>query len=182
MGHMNWKASLIVVAALAWPASAAEITVLGLKLGAPLTLPRCANRDTKPCISSSDLAYRNAKQGEKVVHVDNVNPPFAKYDPEVRLLAGKIEAVGIYTQGVSTQQAAYDALVEKFGNPLSVEQIPVQNAFGAQYKIIEATWQTVDVSVEFRGATDTLTMGWIFVQTPKYSSAPALPTKPTPKL
>ena len=87
----------------------------------------------------------------------------------IMLLDGKPEQVSLKTDGMEQQERLYALLVAKYGTPTQSNITQLQNAMGARYQGIEASWQLKNMTVQFYGMLDSPREGYIIASTTKGS-------------
>lgn len=85
----------------------------------------------------------------------------------ILMLDGVPEQVSLSTDGVESQDRLYALLIEKYGPPSETKEVQLQNAFGAQYRSIEASWVLRRINVYFFGVLDSPSEGKITARTDK---------------
>src|SRR6185503_13999533 len=78
----------------------------------------------------------------------------------------RLEVLQLQTNGVRDQQAAFDALVAKYGAPELRRIETLQNGFGAKFDVIRAGWKFDRIVVTFSGSVGDFSKGTITVMTP----------------
>lgn len=140
--------------------TAAPVSVYGIAIDQPLTVPMCA---VEP-LGDGDLAkYKsNARPksgacwGHKlenrigtpltdgVVYVlfDFWEPmdPMISNRIEVQILGGKVQYLRFETGGLKTQAVDAANLIAKFGKPFKMDRLPLQNGFGAKFEALKVDW------------------------------------------
>lgn len=85
----------------------------------------------------------------------------------ILMLSGVPEQVSLTTDGVEVQDTLYALLVAKYGSPSDTKEVQMQNAFGAQYRSIEASWVLGRMNVHFFGVLGSASEGSIIASTDK---------------
>lgn len=179
---------LLLAAALAarcaGAAPAESMTAFGVTLGAPLPdLPACTWNGPRPCFEThedsdtlrTETARRNKATGgdDYIIQLPtDAQPSYMQAGLYVSSINGKTIAIQLGTTGAPGQEAAAQALVEKFGKPTRFAREPLQNKFGARFVGFTATWKRRDGSeVFFDGLSDGLDWGHIEITTPEFRAA-----------
>lgn len=72
---------------------------------------------------------------------------------------GTINFASVETGGAKYQEEIFDLLTTRYGKPSAIKRSVVQNAFGAQFEKIEATWSLNDGSLIFHGVEERIDHG-----------------------
>lgn len=160
------------------PARASEtasfVDFYGLRIGELPTLAQCnAVRASSP---DGDACYardtdKRGPLGSEPITVGwrNGGPAFAHWPSFTAwLVAGRVERVVMWTDGLQGQRLAYDALVAKYGPATSIRSTPYQNKLGGRFDGIEAVWQKGGVQIEFDGLDNSLDRGEIRITSDTY--------------
>lgn len=175
------KKMALALALLAGSAGAQEVEFLKIKVGAPPP-PQCPVEEMAPGVRM----YRNAPDGSSCVK------PFAAIEPAplptgpkytldamvpsaprgtqrvtLTVLDGLVESVNVTTNGYSSQASILKALEDRFGAPESSSANPVQNAMGASFEALQASWAVGHVGIRFNGILGRIDRGSVRVSTPK---------------
>ncbi len=86
---------------------------------------------------------------------------------DILMLDGVPEQVSLSTDGIESQDRLYTLLVEKYGPPSETKEVQLQNAFGAEYRSIEASWVLKRINVYFFGVVGSPSEGRITARTDK---------------
>ena len=165
-------AALLAAATVA----ASPPTVLGLQLGAPLSLPECPLLRAPDIYEPPDMATAECWAAmPNAQHETLIVLPEAKlltYDyleqvHGVRVIDGNIECIDLSTRGHTAQDAAMAILIEKFGQPTKQSSTAVQNGFGAIFLARSAQWNRDGYVVKFDGVDSSLDQGRITIRTAK---------------
>lgn len=159
--------------------------VLGITIGEPLKLPRCAKPedfDTKTTCWRKN--YGDQQQSKTVpsnaaldVYFSGSDLPSGIYGTaDVVVTDGKVFDISLTTMDFA-QESIYKMLETKWGKPYEANVAKLQNGFGAEFQSIEAHWVFPKLRVLFLGRS-TSDSGSITLQSlprPK-SSGPEQPT------
>lgn len=85
----------------------------------------------------------------------------------IMLLDGKPEQVSLKSEGAEQQEHLYALLSAKYGTPTQSNISQLQNAMGAHYQGIEASWRLKSMTVRFYGILDSPREGYIIASTAK---------------
>jgi hypothetical protein len=179
---------------------APSMTVFGLELGAPFTVPECsllklgrkdyvyAENDKTVCY---ELNFVHSKS-------DPRSMPFTDGSVKLRfpidqavigtsmsagIVKGNLEAIEIGTLGISDQDAVLGVLEKKYGTPPSLTAGSVQNVMGAQFPTILAVWHfsEPDLTIVYKSVNERIDRGSISIQT-RASIMSGASNLPEPKL
>lgn len=167
------------------PTRAADYSVFGIDLGQKITMPDCGagaaifDEKTMCVIRKGDMwrfttSLQNLEKelGTEEISIyfpNNLAPPYLSgIDLGVEMIDGVVESIAFSTAGESVQNDVLAALTKKYGNPTSIRNIPLQNAFGAKIIAIQASWHKSGLFVEFNGAAGSVDHGRVEVSTERY--------------
>ncbi|WP_200230272.1 hypothetical protein [Rubrivivax gelatinosus] len=160
----------------------AQTSIFGMQLGARLSVQECEKVKTAttviyrpavnaPCFkrlwSSGETGRITTDTVAISLPIGQIPSPMSGTEVMALVLDGNLEGVGFNTAGIRTQEIALAELTEKFGPPDSLERRPAQNALGASFDVIYATWSQSGPVVRFDGASGNITSGFVTVDTPK---------------
>lgn len=164
-------------------ASAADMTVLGLTLGAPLRLPECSwisvhvtstvlskyydRNQAKTCMQ--DKMSNMVGPPARVVAFDAKDGiPIVK-DWQLWALESNGVLVGVMfdTNGLDWQERVLAALVAKYGKPSVESYERVQNTMGAKFDSKRASWSVGPIKVTFWGTFGRLDTGRVYIDLPE---------------
>jgi hypothetical protein len=167
------------------PALPTPMDVLGVTIGEPLKLPRCAKRedfDTK--ISCWRKNYGDQQQSKTVPSDAALDVYFADSDvpggiygsADVVVTDGKVLDISLSTMDFE-QESIYKLLEAKWGKPYQANIANLQNGFGAQFQSIEAQWVFPKLRILFlgRATSDSGSITFQSLPRPK-SNGPQQPT------
>lgn len=155
-------AALLAACAMA---TAAELPrdIAGFTLGAPASLPRCANdlleihegaTEKRTCWAYAETAPASGDDHQVVrgplevrLAQDRIPPGFTG-DVTLHLDDGRIAMVLLYTRGWSVDRAVIEQLVAKFGAPMHREVRPVTLRDGTSTVSTEMLWGAADDDVQ----------------------------------
>lgn len=104
------------------------------------------------------------------------------YDAAVQMIAGRVEYLKFRTRGREWQDDDLATFKQKFGTPVSITPVQLQNGFGAKYEALKATWQPAPGIVATFESWISDSGGNFGVGTPEaerlFWQMPALPAKP----
>jgi hypothetical protein len=154
-------------------------TAYGIEIGAPLPLTECPRKEiagsvmygvaAQPCVQDTfpKVGVPLDRGGGLIVFPPGQSPAGSAWNRiGVVLLDGRVGALVVSTAGLHTQQQVYDTLVAKYGEPSQKSLLPVQNALGAKFESIVATWDRGEnLQVLFRGTSGRIDSGEILIGT-----------------
>jgi len=77
-----------------------------------------------------------------------------------------IEGVWVTTTGIESQESLFSKLRNQFGEPSSVQRVPIQTMMGMETTKIKARWNAPNgVTIDFHGVEDKINEGAIYVNT-----------------
>lgn len=104
------------------------------------------------------------------------------WDVAVQMVGGRVEYLKFRTRGRAWQDEDLATFNQKFGAPLIVTPITLQNGFGAKYEALKATWQPGAGIVATFESWVSDTGGTFGIGTPEaeqlFWQMPTLPAKP----
>jgi len=161
-------------------------TVFGVQLGKPIQSVPCSGWPEKVACLSAPLDKQGlpkARGGEISMLFPTASMPRWVTGPSVRLelVEGSVEKITIYTPGTSEQQQALTDLITKFGPPSKQEIKPMQNGFGAQFDVVDATWQRADWRVWFAGSLSRFDTGVVVISTKRWDDESSKRRETAPK-
>lgn len=143
--------------------------MFGLQIGAKFALPACPGAghefDNHPMCQAHRYFHRDIGATSYEVDfpaegVTDTTPSwvFDLVDGTLRVwtIDGRIEGVDFGTHGAAAQAEALQALTAKWGSPTAQDVTHLQNAFGAHFDGITATWRFSDLNIDFIGIQDLL--------------------------
>jgi hypothetical protein len=172
------RLTLLIVAAFASSASAADMTVFGIPLDEQLSLRPCERGEIvkKSTCYTTFFGVENGSYGMEVATIwltteqqmQNHENGFTVANPTAVLIDGSLEHVLLSTRGdVGSQESMLRLLTKKYGKPQHILRRTLRNAFGATFPSIAAKWQFPDLIVEFDGGT-TVTEASVEISTTRY--------------
>ena len=102
------------------------------------------------------------------INMPTVDRPNYLKSFSVGVIDDNVENIVIVTNGFSVQDEVLNALISKYGSPKTLDKIPVQNVFNAQYLNYRALWTFPDLTVVFDGTHQDINWGRVEVFSPKY--------------
>ena len=184
--------SNIATAAQRHKAEAVDVRdIAGIELGKDLVVPECKKEKAYgmilyamdgveyPCFEESggaggtletakDLPRGPDHNGVQSIELGTAAVP-SGVEPtaSVLMIDGTPEKVTLKTEGTAVQERLYGLLTSKYGAPTQSNVSQLQNAMGARYQGIEASWQLPGMSVLFLGVANRPGEGLIVATTPK---------------
>lgn len=102
----------------------------------------------------------------RVIWPLNAYPEVSRFsNAGVLVLDGTIHRVWFWTRGLKFQQDDLARLIDKFGKPTKVDRKNLQNAFGASFESMSASWDLGDSVVSFESYTDDINTGMLVLET-----------------
>jgi hypothetical protein len=165
--------------------------IAGIELGKEIAIPECKKEKAYGMImyAMEDVSYPCFKESQGAGDSLKTKPNFPRgpqYDGNsdielgsaavpagvsptatIMLLDGKPEQVSLKTEGSEQQERLYALLIAKYGVPAQSNISQLQNAMGARYQGIEASWQLKSMTVQFYGILDNPREGYIIASTAK---------------
>jgi hypothetical protein len=177
-------AALVATTALAQN-QAPSMTVFGLELGAPFTVPECsllklgrkdyiyAENDKTVCYELNFVHSKTDPRSTMPVTDGSVKLRFPLDQAVIGtsmsagIVKGNLEAIDIGTLGISDQDVILNVLEKKYGTPPSLTAGSVQNAMGAQFSTILAVWHfsEPDLTIVYKSVDQRIDRGSISIQT-----------------
>jgi hypothetical protein len=176
--------AVVATTAFAQSKAAPSMTVFGLELGAPFTVPECsllklgrkdyiyAENDKTVCY---ELNFVRSKSDPRSMPVTDgsvklrfpMDQAVIGISMSAGIVKGNLEAIDIGTLGISDQDAVLGALEKKYGTPPSLTAGSVQNAMGAQFPTILAVWHfnEPDLTIVYKSVDQRIDRGSISIQT-----------------
>ncbi len=162
-------------------AHAEEPGIFGFVFGNTLNLPECPYRiisgaSTKQydsAVSSTCIRDAHSLRGygqpvREITFSPKECPSIVKNGRAFPLeSSGKLIGIHFLTPGVESQELVMQQLVEKFGKPNLIKNLPVKNSSSAIFSSIEAHWRTSgQLSVTYYGTNGRMDYGEVFVDSP----------------
>ena len=163
--------SALVIAMAPCAQAKDPLTILGIPLGQPFTVPACAtNPDGSPDFSRTCWTplYDQADMKNLWYNGD----PVIGHGIIAHVHDGILTTLTFETQGIKNEDYVMGKLVEKFGKPNHFVKEPMQNGFGAQFYVYRAEWDNASVYVKYDADADdgTPDSGWIIIETAQWHS------------
>ena len=178
----------LILASAANGASSEPVTIYGIKMLMPISIPECAAfadpvkwrkkyrtaaypyapPTTSTCYRRGD---RSKSGTSEPLAFDTLELQFLKgrepalgYGVNTLVIDGKVHAIKWSTRGVAQQELVFASLKDKFGVPAAFALETKQNGFGAEYKSIRASWKPAEtVTVVFEGVGGQVNQGSVAV-------------------
>lgn len=129
-----------------------KLTVFGVKLGQPLTLPPCEYLDKNVYLRVKATCANRLDTGQALIQFPASKLPMwaqtGSYPGFTAILRDAI-LVKIEVPMVVQDRALYDALVEKYGKPTSTRPKTFSNGYGNTSKGEDWEWQSGKVHVQY---------------------------------
>lgn len=140
--------------------------VVGITLGAPLTVPKCKGSGYDKSHNVVETCWRRSEfstakgplrdsDSVEVLVVEEKLPVGVYYLDDVSIKDGVVTSLQLRTLGDIYQEDLYRMVVAKWGEPLEGNVTKLQNGFGAQYASIDAQWSFSKLQIIFMGRTGT---------------------------
>jgi hypothetical protein len=178
---MQKLVSLLMLSAVCFTASAQTESIFGFELGKPLALADCPFRlspisQTKSyevttpttCIKDAHTLNGYGQEVRKIKFSESDKPLIVKYGRAYPLEAnGVLIGLHFLTQGLDLQDVALDQPTQKYGKPTTIKKAIVQNAMGATFESINASWRLKGVNVTFDGLAGQVDYGEVYIDLPQ---------------
>jgi len=167
------------LATLAGAAYAAP-TVLGVEVGAPMTLPRCDLSSS--LVVKEDCQTPAAHGGNVEIVLSDATTAHAGFVRRAEAVVedDMVSALIVRTSGVYSQDDVMHALIAKFGKPQAYRVDRPRNRMTSTFKGLRARWERDGLIVTFDSAVGSLDSGELDIMTPAYAKART--AKPAPSL
>jgi hypothetical protein len=168
------------------PAAArADMKVFGIQMGAPLSLPECSKlkgigmylgTQSQWCwefslgMPQSKTFTPTPSDGTLLIMFPASDPPsLVSTGPLMaEMRRGTVVEINFRTSGVKDGPDILKALTGKYGKPSSQETREVQNAFGAKFQALAATWRLPGLVVDFDSAPSRIDSGLVVIDLPSF--------------
>jgi hypothetical protein len=187
--HPYLLGAAFVVASFSFAESAepldAGVSLFGVELGKPVTLPLCPIDAIAGIVSinrnavSNVCQYAPLKGDDQYLEIDfpdNARPTYLYVGwVTVDVRDGVAQHINVSTRGTSVQDDVLQRLSQKFGAPTKIDRPMESNAFGASWAAIDAQWigRQQDHLVTFHSATSSIDFGEIDASTAKWRAEEA---------
>lgn len=165
--------------------------IAGIELGKAMVIPECRKEEyhysivyatdnaSYPCFKNSLGAGNSLKTKADLPHGPKYDfswaielgsaavPAGVSSAAFIWMIDGTPENIILETGGLEEQERLYALLVAKYGTPTRSNISQMQNAMGARYQAIEASWGLRSMTVRFYGMFDNPKKGAITASTPK---------------
>jgi hypothetical protein len=157
-------------------ASAAQAapTVLGVEVGAPMTLPRCDLSHS--LIVKEDCQTAAAHGANLEIVLSDATTRQASFVRHAEAMVDDqavVTALIVRTTGVYSQDEVMRALIAKFGRPQAHRIDRPRDRLTSTFKGVRARWERDGLIVTFDSAVGGLDDGEVAVMTPAYAKARA---------
>ena len=167
-----------VLATLAGAAQAAP-TVLGVEVGASMSLPRC---DLSNSLVVKQDCQTPAAHGDNVEIVlsdaTTVRAGFVRH-AEAVVANDIVSALIVRTSGVYSQDEVMHALTARFGKPRAYRIERPRDRLTSTFKGVRARWELDGLIVTFDSAVGSLDNGELEIMTPAYAKARTAKSAPS---
>ena len=168
--------------------AAADAVAYGYEIGSALTLPECPKTLTATGRASYGLGsvpFQCLKQVSPTAGPLDLNRPLFLVFPMTMtpansssdslgalLIDGKLELLTVWTKGADFQDAVFDELVGKYGQPTTSTRAPITTGHGSPVGGIQATWDLgSDLEVVFSGVLGSMRQGLLLIGSKKGHAA-----------
>lgn len=155
------------------------IAIYGIEVGAAINAPECqkttlgnsvsyAPSTPSPCMrgASATAGPGDFSNGGFMAFPWGDAPKYAATNMVgISATAGIVGVVRVSTTGYRVQDLMLADLTAKYGRPTSSKTVPFQNAMGARYDGIAASWDLGPYQIEFLGMTTATDAGSLLVGT-----------------
>jgi len=185
MTTTRYVTALLAMVVTAGQASAGEIALFGVTLGAPFVLQECPKKELGGTTvyeqATAATCFERFGSQEQLratspIATDAVMIRFAAADVPVVMsgntaiglvIDGNLEGCTFNTRGIDAQAQVLEVLKQNFGEPGSYARKQAQNVLGETYESFDATWTKPDADVLFRSVTSRIDTGLLNVYTGK---------------
>lgn len=157
--------------------AAVDMTIFGMTLGKPLSIPNCENdRET----ASVGLCFKEPPKempsSFEVMLTRNKMPGWLQFDandPDTYypvidyVIDGVLEGATIKTSGIKSIDDVMSDLRGKYGKPTEIKRTKVKTTIGAEFESVSAKWILPSLYVSYDGTADSIDLGLITILTPK---------------
>lgn len=169
-------------------ATAQDVSVFGLQLGAAVSIPECKRDDYGYALTNSNICYQRTpvfglfdeKKYDKKsprpplgTEVISINYPFTDRPQivsggiEAFIINSKLEGINFHTNGLSNAELVLEKLKEKYGPPKAVLPEKRQTRYGASFNAFTAVWEMPNLSVLFQSVYGSVESGRVTIGTNK---------------
>lgn len=165
-------------------AHALPMDAYGLTIGKPLDFPDCPKSpyrwlppNTGPCLRGVLGPETSPADRGLIAFPPLIAPRYSQADVYFRRDGtSALILLQIETRGPSVQQALFDDLILKYGQPKSSSVEKLTNAVGGSFEAIVASWESDALRVEFVGM-NSLKAGQLVIGTPAAVAAKSAEAK-----
>jgi hypothetical protein len=163
---MKTKLIAVALSILSTASLADDPNLFNVTLGRSIeSYPRCFSPDGEGKICVHGTKHQRGDEYWVNMELRPERPKYLKTNLTVTVKADTIIEIMVDTHGVRFQDEIMEYLSRKYGKPTSLRTRRVQNGFGAQFDVIEASWALApsNAAVTYIGATDSLNEGYIAI-------------------
>lgn len=140
--------------------ASADESAFGITLGKPLTVKACPKGQYGIALPTNFMCVMPVAPIRRpwgatltpVCFPSAIQPDFVGGCVVTSMLDGRVEGIGFDIPTLNDQDRAFSELKSKYGEPLHIDKVVLQNAFGAQFQAYQAEWKFTDFRVTFDGA------------------------------
>lgn len=171
----------LALAFAATPPPVLALDFMGIRLGSEPSFPQCKHfaydnpveymkpgygtQPVRPCWLPRPVNGESPRLSTLAIHAAPEHWPESVVTLTAITVDGRIEALTAETQGQAVQEEVLAGLKRKFGAPTKLSSTPLNNAFGAEFRSIDAEWVTEDGRVEMSGIKGRRDSGQVMVIT-----------------
>jgi hypothetical protein len=158
----------VFLASLAGAASAAP-SVLGVEVGAPMTLPKCDL--SRSLIVKEDCQTAAAHGGNVEIVLSDATTAHAGFVRHAEAVIDDddvVTALIVGTSGVYSQDEVMHTITARFGKPRTYRIERPRNRLTSTFKGVRARWERGGLIVTFDSAAGSLDNGELKIMTPTY--------------
>ncbi len=170
---------VILLSILSFSQPASGLTVLGVNIDSVNNIKACVRNDPEesdsPCFTTLYNRSGNAENSYGIttiiINFSNDNKPrILRHNyAGASLINDKIVYLQFSTHGFSTERSDLSALENKFGKPTKISTDTVENAMGAKFQKINASWNINNkITVNYNSIDNNIFSGTISVIVNKY--------------
>jgi hypothetical protein len=162
-----------------------DMKVFGIQMAAPLSLPECSKlkgigmylgTQSQWCwefsvgIPQSRTVTPTPSDGTLLIMFPAEDAPslVSAAPLMVEMRHGTVVGISFRTSGVKDGPEVLKALTSKYGQPSSQQSREVQNAFGAKFEAVSASWRLPGLVIDFDSAPTRVDTGMVIIDLPSF--------------